>query len=201
MQDPSITISQCRNKWGSLSPNGPAAAYSFVALDSALTGILTPTRVRVYPDSDTGDVDCLRRRRVRSLSGGDVTAVQNAINVWAAPLCITPTVLSASGVTVAVTYTLWLYKSVNQTTSQIEAAVQTALETFFAARPIGGDIIPPAATGALYQSMIEAAIGSVFPTKTFRVSVSLPSGDTSLTNGQVPQLGTVTPTINLVSDP
>ena len=49
--------------------------------------------------------------------------------------------------------------------------------------------------------MIEAAIGSAFPTKTFRVSVSLPSSDTSLANGDVPQLGTVTGTVTLISDP
>jgi uncharacterized phage protein gp47/JayE len=100
-----------------------------------------------------------------------------------------------------VTYTLWLYKSVNQTTTQIEAAVLTALENLFANEPIGGDIIPPATTGNLYQSVIEAAIGSAFPGKTFRVSLSLPSGDTSLANGDVPQLGTVTPTVNLIPDP
>lgn len=201
VQDPSITVQQCRNKWGSLSPNGPASAYSFVALNSALTGILTPTRARAYPDSETGDVLLYVAGASGALSGGDVTAVQNAINLWAAPLCITPTVSSAAGVTVPVTYTLWLYKSVNQTTAQIEAAIQTALETFFAARPIGGDIIPPASTGALYQSMIAAVIGDVFESKTFRVSVSAPSGDTALTNGQVAQLGTVTPTVNLIPDP
>lgn len=201
VQDPSITIQQCRDKLGSLSPNGPAAAYSFVALNSELTGVLTVTRARVYPDSDTGDVQVYVAGASGALAGGDVTAVQNAINQWATPLCITTTVTSATGVTVAVTYQLWLYKSVNQTPTQIEAAVQTALEDFFAARPIGGDIIPPATTGALYKTMLEAAIGGVYPTKTFRVTVAAPSGDTALTNGQVPQLGAVTPTITLVPDP
>lgn len=200
-QAPATTVQQCRDKWGSLSPNGPAAAYSFVALNSTLTGITTPTRVRVYPDSVTGDVTVYVAGASGALSGGDVTAVQNAITQYATPLTITPTVSSATGVTVAVTYTIWLYKSVNQTTTQIQTAIQTALENLFAAAPIGGDIIPPAATGNLYQSEIEACIGSVFAAKTFRVSISAPSGDTALTNGQVPQLGTVTATVNLIADP
>ena len=201
VQAPATTIQQCRDKSASLSPNGPAAAYTYVALTPALTGINTVTRARAYPDSDTGDVTLYVAGAGGALSGGDVTAVQNAVNVWSTPLCITPTVTSASNVTVAVTYTLWLYKSVNQTTSQIQAAVLASLEALFAGGQIGGDIIPPATTGNLYQSVIEFTIGAVFPAKTFRVSVAAPSGDTALTNGQVAVLGTVTPTINLVSDP
>lgn len=200
-QDPSVTIQQCRDKSGSLSPNGPASAYTFVAKNGTLTGIQTITRARAYPNSDTGDVLLYIAGASGAVSGGDVTAVQNAINQWATPLTITPTVASASNVGVNVTYTLWVYKSVNQNSTQIEASVLTALETLFANAPIGGDIIPPATTGFLYETLIESVIRGVFPGKTFRVSVSAPSGDTALSNGQVPVLGTVTPTINLITDP
>jgi uncharacterized phage protein gp47/JayE len=200
-EDPAVTVQNCRNKLGSLSPNGPASAYSFVALASALTGIKTITRARPYPDSDTGDVLLYVAGASGAVSGGDVTAVQNAIQIWATPLTITPTVQSASNVTVAVTYTLWVYKSVNLTSAQIQAAVQTALETLFATRPIGGDIIPPATTGALYATLIESTIRGVVSGQAFRVLLSAPSSDTALTNGQVPVLGTVTPTINFVDDP
>lgn len=200
-QDPSVTVQQCRDKLGSLSPNGPASAYSYVARNSALTGIQTVTRARVYPDSDTGDVLLYVAGPSGAVGGSDVTAVQNAITTYATPLCITPTVDSANNVTVAVTYTIWIYKSVNQTSAQIEAAILTALETMFSNRPIGGDIIPPATTGALYVSLIESTIRNVFPDQTFRVVVSLPSGDTALGNGDVPVLGTVTPTVNIISDP
>lgn len=200
-QPAQTTVQQCRDKLGSLSPNGPAAAYSYVALNSALTGIQTITRVRTYPTSATGDVTIYVAGASGPVGGGDVTAVQDAIQQWATPLCITPTVLSVTAVTVAVTYTIWIYQSINATSAQIEAAIQKAIENFFAARPIGGDVIPPAATGVLYQSMIAAEIGAVFPANTFRVSVSLPAGDTALTNGQVAILGTVTPTVNLIPVP
>lgn len=200
-QAPSVTVQQCRNKLGSLSPNGPAAAYSYVALNSALTGIQTVTRCRVYPDSDTGDVQIYVAGPGGAVGGSDVTAVQNAIQQWATPLCITPTVSNVNNVTVPVTYTIWVYQSVNQTSSQVQTAIQTALETMFANRPIGGDIIPPASTGSLYLSLIQATIENVYPNQTFRVTVSLPSGDTSLGNGDCPVLGTITPTVNFVPDP
>jgi hypothetical protein len=199
-QDPSVTVQQCRDKLGSLSPDGPASAYSFVARNSALTGINTVTRARVYPTSDTGDVLLYVAGASGAVGGSDVTAVQNAIVQFATPLTITPTVLSANNVSVAVTYTIWIYKSVNQTSSQIEAAILTALETLFSGEPIGGDIIPPAATGTLYATLIESAIRGVFPKQTFRVLLSAP-GDTALTNGQVAVLGSVTPTVNIISDP
>lgn len=200
-QSAQTTVSQCRDKLGSLSPNGPSAAYSYVARNLALTGITTITDARTYGDSTTGDVTVYVRSASGGVSGGDVTAVQNAIAQWATPVCITPTVLSASAVTVNVTYTLWVYQSAGATQSQIEAAVLTALGNFFAARPIGGDVIPPATTGSLYVSMLAAEIGAVYPKDTFRVTVSAPGGDTALTNGQVAVLGTVTPTVNLIPVP
>src|SRR6185437_772471 len=200
-QDDSVTRQQCRNKLGSLSPNGPASAYSYVAQNSTLTGIQTVTRSRVYPDSDTGDVQIYVAGPSGGVSSGDVAAVQSAIEKWATPLCITPTVSSANNVTVNVTYTLWVYQSINQTSSQIQASVQTALENLFAARPIGGDIIPPATTGAMYVSLIESAIRNVVDPQAFCVSVSAPSSDTALGNGDVPVLGTVMATVTFVPDP
>lgn len=200
-QSPATTIAQCRAKGASLSPNGPAAAYQFVALTPALTGVQTITRARVYSASSTGFVTVYVAGAGGAVGGSDVTAVQAAINTWATPLCITATVNNSNNVVVPVTYTVWVYQSVGQTTAQIQAAILLALQNYFAARPIGGDIIPPATTGALYQAEIAAVIGSVFPGVTFRVSVSAPAGDTSMGNGDVAVLGTVTGTVNLVPGP
>jgi uncharacterized phage protein gp47/JayE len=188
---------QCRASLGSLSPNGPASAYSYVALNSNLTGQTGVTRCNVYPDSTTGDVTIYIAGPSGSVDSGVVSALQSAIQMYATPLCITPTVVSATAVTINVTYTIWVYQSVNQDSTAIEAAIQTALENAFANEAIGGDIIPPASTGYVYQSLLQDTIGETFP-EIFRVTISSPSGDTPLTNGQVPVLGTVTPTINFV---
>lgn len=191
---------RCRDKLGALSPSGPRAAYSYVARASDLTGTTGVTRCRVYADSDTGEVLVYVAGPAGAVSSDDRDAVEDAIIEWAVPLCITPTVASASNVTVAVTYTLWVYRSVNKTEAEVKAAVEDALEEMFSAREIGGDILTGDTTGNLYKSLIESTIRSTFD-QAFRVSVSSPVGDTALDNDEVPALGTVTGTIVFVDDP
>jgi uncharacterized phage protein gp47/JayE len=193
---------RCRAKWGALSPNGPADAYDYVARTEELTGISTITRTRTYPDSDTGEVLLYLAGAAGAVSGGDVTAVEEAILEWAAPLCITPTVASATNVTIPVTYSIWLYQSVGVTEAEAEEAIESALEAMFAARPIGGDILTGDTTGSMYLSLIQSTIRAVYPDDCFRVTVTAPAIDTPLDNDEVAALGLVTATaINFVSDP
>lgn len=199
-QDEAVTRAQCRAKLDTLSPNGPKGAYDFVAKDPDLAGTSACTRSRTYSDSDTGDVTVYLAGPSGAVAEADRALIEDAILDWATPLCITPTVLSATNVTVDVTYALWIYKSVNLDATEIETAIETALEEMFADRPIGGDIIPPATTGKMYRSLIESTIRGVYP-QAFRVSVTVPTGDTDIDNGEVAALGTVTATINLVVDP
>lgn len=199
-QDESVTRAQCRAKLDSLSPNGPKGAYDYVARDPDLAGTSACTRSRTYSDSDTGDVTVYLAGPSGGVVEADRALIEEAILDYATPLCITPSVLAATNVTVAVTYSIWLYNSVNEDASEIEEAIEAALEAMFADRPIGGDIVPPATTGKLYQSLIVSTIRSVYP-EAFRVTVSAPAADTDLDNGQVAVLGTVTPTINLIADP
>lgn len=199
-QAESVTRQQCRDKLGALSPNGPIDAYRYVARNSALTGTTAVTRVRVFGNSTTGQVQVYLAGPSGAVSAPDRALVEAAIAKWATPICITPIVTSATNVVVPVTYTLWVYSSVNKTASQIEAEVATELGNLFASRDIGGDIIAPATTGALYRSLVESTIRGLYP-QAFRVAVSLPPGDVALANNEVPVLGTITPTINLVSGP
>ena len=192
---------RCLDKLGSLSPNGPAAAYAYVAVTPALSGTTAVTRTRVYPDSATGDVLVYLAGADGAVAGGDVTLVESGIVTWSTPLTITPTIASAVSVPVAVTYSLWIYESVGETQSVIVTAIGVALTAMLRRRPIGGDIIPPALTGSLYKSMIDSTIRGTYPNHTFRVTVSAPVGDTALDNDDVATLGTVTPTVTFVADP
>lgn len=190
---------RCRDKLGSLSPNGPSRAYDYVARSTELTGVSTVTRTRADADSNTGEVTIYLASATGAVSGSDVSDVEEAILEWATPLCITPTVVSATPVVVAVTYSLWLYEAVGEETADIEDAIEAALENMFATRPIGGDVI--AAPGYLYQSLIESTIREVYPDHAFRVTLSAPASDVSLAISEVATLGAVTPTITKVSDP
>lgn len=199
-QSEATTRQQCRDKLGSLSPNGPPEAYAFVARNKDLTGSSAVTRVRVYSESETGDVTVYLAGPSGAVGSDVRTAVENAIVLWANPLCNTPTVLAATNVTQAITYTLWVYKSANKTSAEIQADVAAALQELFADHPIGGDIITPGGTGYMYKSLIESTIRGAL-TQAFRVSLSAPAADLALANNEVAVLGTVTPTINLVDDP
>lgn len=183
---------RCRAKLGMLSAAGPRDAYNFVVRSSDLTGVSDITRSRTVGDTTTGVVTVYVASASGAAAGASVTAAQAAVEEWAAPVCITPTVTNASVVSVPVTYEIWMYDSVGELTADIEAAIETALGVMFAGRPIGGDVISPATTGKLYQSLITSTIKAVYPSDTFRVVVTAPAGDTALTIGQVATLGTVT---------
>ncbi len=199
-QDESVTRQDCRDKLDFLSPDGARGAYSYVARNPDYGGTSAITRTRVYGDSTTGIVTMYLAGPSGGSSAADVALATTAVVTWATPLCMTPVVSAATNLTIAVTYELWLYQSCNLTVTEVRAEVLTALQDLFAVRPIGGDVVAPATTGKIYQSDILATIVKAIP-QGFRASVTAPSGDTSLTNGQVGVLGTVTGTIHLETDP
>jgi hypothetical protein len=198
-EDAASIVAGCRAKLGALSPNGPRDAYDYVAQSSALTGTTNVTRSVTVGDSDTGDVTVYVAGPSGAVDPADVALVQTAIETYAAPLCITPTVSSASNVSVPITYRLWVYQSIGMESADIQSAIADALAEMFAARPIGGDLV--SGVGKLWLTMVESTIQSVFPEYAFRVLVTLPAADTTLTASQVAVLGTITPTITFVSDP
>jgi hypothetical protein len=182
------------------SPDGARGAYAYFARNPDYGGTSAITRVRTYGDSTAGVVTIYFAGPSGGSSAADVALAQLAIVTWCLPLCITLVAAAATNVTIAVTYELWLYKNCNKTVAEVRTAVSTALGVLFSARPIGGDVVAPATAGKIYQSDILATIVKAIP-KGFRASVTVPSGDTALTNGQVAVLGTVTGTIHLEDDP
>lgn len=188
---------RCRAKLGALSPNGPADAYDYVARTPELGGSTEVTRTRIVKATGTGEVTGYLAGPSGGVSGSVVTQVQTAWDRWAVPDCVTATPEAASNVTVPVTYELWIYSTVSQSESAVQDAVAAALETMFAARPVGGDVIEPD-PGALYHSLIEATIKAAFPGDVFRVDVTVPAGNTVLDIGEVAVLGSINPTVNFV---
>lgn len=177
---------RCDDKLASFSPNGPRDVYDYVARNHDLTGEDTVTRSRTTHDHDFGRVTNYIADADGAVSGGALTAVQDAHITWAAPLCITPTAVSASAVAVPVTYEIWLYESVNKTEAEVTSAIDAALVAFFAARPIGGDIKAPATTGKLWVAMVRKTIAATFAAAdVIDVVVTAPAGDTALAINEV----------------
>lgn len=187
---------RCLAKLGSLSPNGPSDAYHYVATTPELTGNSETSRTRVVGDSTTGSVTVF----IASASGGVTVeardAVEDAIETWATPLTINVSVERAEERPIPITYALWVYDSIGKTTAEIEQDVEGALLSAFALRPIGGD------DGIIYREFILAAILQAVAPHGYRVTLTLPAGNTTLTDGQVATVGTITvDAINLVGSP
>jgi hypothetical protein len=200
-------LARCIAKLGSLSPNGSALAYYFVAtsildstqpfydasLSSAITRVRTivsPGTVRVYIANASG-----------APPGGDVTIVDDTIQAWCVPLAVTAIVAAATPLVQPVTYTAYVPAAAGVTSGQVQAAVSAALTRLFAALPIGG------ITGAAPNTIpVETIRGTIFdaltelvPSYSAQVSatMSVPSADVSVPVTSVPVLGTLTSTVVL----
>lgn len=193
---------RAKGKLASFSPNGPKGAYDYVVTTPELNGGAAVTRSRTIGNSTTGTVTVYVAGESGAVAAGDVTLCQTAVETYCEPICIGATVVSAAALTQAVTYRLWVYDSINLTSAEIEDLVADALATAFSEREIGGDIIPPATTGSLYLSFVEATILRAVHPHGFRVEVTTPAADVAMAINQVLALGTVTATaITIVEAP
>lgn len=185
-------VSGCRAKLAMMSPNGARDAYRYVAVTPALSGTSAVTMARSSGDSATGDVSVLVAGPNMPIGAPDLALVLDAFTRLCTPLCITPAVASATAKVVNVTYRAWGYASWGVTAAEAHDAIEAALQAWFAERPIGGDIEPPATSGTLYVNMIEAAIKGTRADKITRVEVTVPASAVALTYDEKPTCGTVT---------
>lgn len=173
---------QCRATRGALSPNGPADAYEYVARNAELTGVIDVTRARSIDDDAEGNVVVYVASAAGAVATESVDAVQVAIEQWATPLTITPTVVNASGVAFDV--------EADVTAEDIPAgaddAIEAALGDLFAAVDIGGTLAQSAIIAAIHNTLVGLGATDVV------VELTLPASTTVLDEGQVPILGDVT---------
>lgn len=200
-EEPSRLRNRCRLKLGALSPNGSASAYEYVALtptdpNGRWDHGVTVTRAKVSSDSSTATVSVLLAGNAGALTGGEVTAVNLAIQTTVVPEAITCTVASATGVAIPVTYTLYVLTTAGYSAPEVEALVDDALVTLFRALTIGGTVLP-GEPGRVYRNVIEAAILGAVP-GSLEVTLVAPAANVEIASTEVPVLGTITPTVVLV---
>jgi hypothetical protein len=201
--DPELRV-RCRAKLGSLSPNGPTAAYEYVAKTFELNGGVVVTRTLPIEDSDTGDVTLYIAGPTGPISAPDVAKVQNAIDKLAVPLCIDCTVLSAVAHPLNVTSTVYVYTSANLTNANVQTLVDERLVGYVPTIPIGGNKIPP--TAGVHVNALEGEIKASGSTTDqrgpiYQAVVTLPAADEVLAQNEVVTLGTVTTNVVQVLPP
>jgi hypothetical protein len=194
-------------KLGSLSPNGPANAYLYIALTDPTTvpvlvanGLTTLTsvpitRVGVVADGN-GGVSVYLANAAGPASAPDVAIVNARIQAAVTPLGIKATCFAANQVTIAVSYSAWL-KGSGLTNAGAISAFAAKLVAYFGSIPLGGVILPPATSGVVSPNAIEGMLFAASP-GVVKAVVTLPGVDVALTADQVPVLGAVTPTVTIL---
>ena len=200
--DPAL-VERAQEQVGSLSPNGPADAYSYFAKGAVRDGTsVGVTRVKATPDGN-GSVDVLVATAVGAVTGDwddpdtDLGAVHLAMELNAVPLGVTLSTASATATTVNVVAELWIDERLADDDDAITASVMARLTTLMATTPIGGVVIPPAG-GKLYLQAIEAAISAAVSGYLVDLEVATPAADASVTSTHALVMGTLSLTINRV---
>ncbi len=168
---------QCGDTLGALSPNGPPDAYEYVCKNSELTGNTEINRATAVGDNDTGEVTVYVAGPEGAVSAPSVAAAQAAVLRWATPLCVTPTVLSATEIEVDITAQI---SGVDIPASYV-AAINGRLGALFLALPIGGTV---------YRSRLIAEIHAAVP-QAVSVNLIAPVNDVVLDADEVPVVGDV----------
>lgn len=134
---------RCRLSRGALSPNGPRAAYEYVARTPELNGGVVVNRVRRLPHTGDGLITVVIASTLGPIDPSDVSKVQIGIDTWATPATVIATVVSAgeSPQTVAARVYIPLYGAPN--TDDLMAAIKQSLIDYINALPIGGVQLTP----------------------------------------------------------
>lgn len=188
-ESPQSVHQRCKDSLAALSPNGPEDVYRYVALNAALTGITSVTRAESV-GNENGTVTVYIANASGGASGGEVTAVQTAIDKWATPNCVTATVGAASGVTVPLAADVAYAGSLSD--AEFETAVASGYAAALAALRIGGAALTSGDRGVALDLIVTTirAIDGVTA-----VTLTDPTEPVELTPNQVAVPGTVDITV------
>jgi phage-related baseplate assembly protein len=194
---------RCREKLGSLSPMGPWDAYAYSArISTRPTGEnIGITRTRVLKDG-YGHVTLIVANASGAVDASDVDIINENIQREATPLAVSSSTESAVEVPFTVSYEAWVYNTSGNNDAQIIDLIRAKVIAFFAAQPIGGNLLTPTPPGFIFQEAIRSSIASALQPQIFHVLVSSPAGDTSLATTEVAVLtGFGTETVHQVPVP
>lgn len=196
-------VRRCKLAASATSPNGPADAYSYLIERTNTDGtisaegdgksIVNVTRINVTRDNTYGIVNVYLASPSGPATGDDVTAVETALDNNYAPDCVTRIVSAAAGVTVPVTCTVYVNAVAGLTSATIQAAVLSALTSFFAGTE-DGDIEIGGYDGELPVLRIRSEVIQAHP-RIYNLTMSAPLIDISLDPDDLPVLGAVTTTV------
>ena len=170
----------CLATLGALSPNGPPDAYEYVCLSPSLSGQTEVTRAYAYKFSTRGQVQVVVASATGLVSPGSLSQCQDAVEKYATPLCITPTVSSAVAYVVTVTATI----HGAAIPGDFRARIETVVAAYCASVKIAGTVARSAILAAIHKALPEVDVAVL----------TLPAADIVLGPLEVPTSGVVTVT-------
>ena len=172
---------ECLATLGALSPNGPPDAYNAVCLNAELTGTTLITRASTSEDSTDGTVTVWIAGAAGALTAPTIALAQTAVELWATPATITPTVVSATENEQAVDISF----TAQGVPSTYAADIEALIVAYFAEVPIGGVVSTSALIALVHEYLTDAGATDVI------VALNAPAGG-ALAEGEVVVAGTVT---------
>ena len=175
-------------KWSTLSPNAPAAAYEWFALNARDTNgdLVGITKVDVSQPDGLGAFYVYIANAELTATTQQVTDVQAWIDDRRNPTA-DPTVVAASEVTVSPTVSVTALRG---TTSTLTSNVQEVVADYINGLPIGGTKLDTSATGFVLLSEIIDAVMEL--DGVIDCKVTNPLSDISIAQGEVAVPGTIT---------
>jgi hypothetical protein len=192
---------RCTDKLGSLSPNGAKGAYAYVAKTTTTPSGAPITRVAVLVNMATGAVQVILANAAGAPAGGDVSAINTAIQAVADPNAVTVTVTAATAHGQNVTYTVAIPAAAGVDSTILESAIAKRLAIYFSQIPIGGVTDTDGTPNVL---PVDALIAEIFlATVTLapgyedqiEVTMTVPASRVSVGVTEVMVLATVTGTV------
>jgi hypothetical protein len=184
---------RCGETLGALSPFGPWDAYSAAVRNATRPDGSTLGITRIRPVKDGyGNVTVYCASATGAILGDsedpetDLGIANDAVQRSAAPLAVTADTVSATALSVAVTYEVWMYSTSGRTDAQIKEEIESRLGVFMVGQPIGGNRIGvPGVAGKVYVDAIRSVIASSWP-QIFHVVVTTPAADVECSPFDVP---------------
>lgn len=145
---------RCRDKLGALSPDGPAAAFRYVAVTPELNGGANVNRVKVMPSEGTNTIDVILASPDGVPTGPDVALVQAGFDTWATPDTIVVTAVAATEQVWTVETNVTVDAAAGLTNAEWQEVIKAALVAWIRAFPIGGIELTPGVGVIPYRSAI-----------------------------------------------
>lgn len=192
---------RCRDSLGALSPNGPRAAYEYVAKTPELNGGVAVTRVKRLTPPGDGTLTIVIAGPAGPVGGATVALVQTGIDEHATPEVVTATVADSVAKPFTRNVTLHVSAAAGLTTTDWQTLAKAALADYVAQLAIGGLVLPPATSGVVpWRALVgELEAIEIDEVRGYVLHASLDTeADVALLENEVATLDTGTVTVTVV---